>query len=219
MSDFSRLLASKFHTLTSTPAAEPPAPQAFNWESWRNGDFYAYLESQAGAIADMGFTAVWLPPPTASVSPQGYMPTDLYDLDSKYGTEAELRECLAALKAAGLKTLADAVLNHRCAARQDESGTWNLFGGRLDWDQRAIVGDDPNVSAAASLSCQSENAIETNQPPTHPPTNYRPPPKIKSQFRGRGNRSSGDAFAAAPNVDHSQVRWLFGNARFEQRSE
>jgi hypothetical protein len=127
--------------------------QAFNWESWRNGDFYAYLESQAGAIADMGFTAVWLPPPTASVSPQGYMPTDLYDLNSKYGTEAELRSCLAALKAAGLKTLADAVLNHRCAARQDESGAWNLFGGRLDWDQHAIVGDDPNVS---SLSCQSK---------------------------------------------------------------
>lgn len=40
-----------------------------------------------------------------------------------------------------LQVLGDAVLNHRCAQRQDESGTWNLYGGRLDWDQRAIVGE------------------------------------------------------------------------------
>ena len=65
--------------------------------------------------------------------------------------------------------LGDAVLNHRCAQAQDESGVWNRYGGRMAWDARAIVGDDPN-------------------------------------FRGRGNRSSGDIFAAAPNIDHSQVR-------------
>lgn len=63
--------------------------------------------------------------------------------------------------------LGDAVLNHRCAQAQDSNGVWNVFGGKLAWDARAIVGDDPN-------------------------------------FRGRGNRSTGDIFHAAPNVDHSQ---------------
>lgn len=32
------------------------------------------------------------------------------------------------------------VLNHRCAQFQDEQGVWNKYGGRLSWDQRAIVG-------------------------------------------------------------------------------
>jgi glycosidase len=95
------------------------------------------------------------------------MPGDLYNLNSKYGSEEQLIGCVAALKAAGLKVLGDAVLNHRCAQHQDEQGRWNKYGGRLAWDQRAIVGDDHN-------------------------------------FGGRGNKSSGDFFSAAPNVDHSQ---------------
>ena len=38
-------------------------------------------------IADAGITSVWLPPPSDSVSPQGYLPRDLYDLNSAYGSE------------------------------------------------------------------------------------------------------------------------------------
>ena len=33
-----------------------------------------------------------------------------------------------ALKEAGLVPLADIVINHRCADRQDEHGVWNQFG-------------------------------------------------------------------------------------------
>ncbi|KAL6767213.1 hypothetical protein ACKKBG_A39070 [Auxenochlorella protothecoides x Auxenochlorella symbiontica] len=130
--------------------APPPAPegsgrevllQGFNWESWRHG-WYDQLACRAGEIADAGFTAVWLPPPTASVSPQGYLPSDLYDLDSAYGSEAALRSCVAALHSHGLLALGDVVLNHRCAERRGPCGRYNLFGGRLDWDAAAIVGDD-----------------------------------------------------------------------------
>ena len=46
---------------------------------------------QAQRFADMGFTVIWLPPPTTSVAPQGYMPLDYYNLNSAYGTEEELR--------------------------------------------------------------------------------------------------------------------------------
>lgn len=46
---------------------------------------------QADTIAAAGVTTIWLPPPTDSVSQQGYMPTDLYNLNSRYGSEDELR--------------------------------------------------------------------------------------------------------------------------------
>lgn len=46
---------------------------------------------QADQFADLGITCIWLPPPTDSVSPQGYMPGDLYNLNSKYGTQEDLR--------------------------------------------------------------------------------------------------------------------------------
>lgn len=140
--------------------------QAFNWESHRE-DWWNKVAMQAHWFADAGFTVVWLPPPTDSVSDEGYLPRDLYNLNSKYGAEEELRRCVAALQSAGLKVLGDAVLNHRCAHHQDENGVWNQFGGRLAWDESAIVSDDPN-------------------------------------FGGRGNKSTGDFFHAAPNVDHTQ---------------
>jgi alpha-amylase len=42
------------------------------------------------------------------------------------------------LQGAGLKVLADIVINHRCAAAQDEQGVWNVFGGKLAWDADAV---------------------------------------------------------------------------------
>jgi len=44
----------------------------------------------------------------------------------------------------GIKVLGDVVLNHRCAHYQNQSGVWNIFGGPLNWDDRAIVSDDPH---------------------------------------------------------------------------
>lgn len=44
----------------------------------------------------------------------------------------------------GINVLGDAVLNHRCAQFQNPNGIWNIFGGRLDWDDRAVVADDPH---------------------------------------------------------------------------
>lgn len=140
--------------------------QAFNWESWHQ-NWWETLEGQVDAIADMGFTVVWLPPPTDSVSQQGYMPRDLYNLNSNYGSQEQLVRLIRKLQSRGIKVVGDAVLNHRCAQAQDAKGIWNQFGGRMSWDERAIVGDDPN-------------------------------------YHGAGNRSSGDIFTSAPNVDHSQ---------------
>jgi hypothetical protein len=44
-------------------------PQAFNWESHKH-QLYKQLVQRSKGIADAGFTAIWLPPPSDSVSPQ-----------------------------------------------------------------------------------------------------------------------------------------------------
>ncbi|XAR65154.1 Alpha-amylase [Bertholletia excelsa] len=141
--------------------------QGFNWESHKSGRWYMELLEKAAEISSLGFTVVWLPPPTDSVSPEGYMPTDLYNLNSRYGSMDELKLIVERFHEVGIRVLGDVVLNHRCAQYRNQNGIWNIFGGRLNWDDRAIVADDPH-------------------------------------FQGRGNKSSGDNFHAAPNIDHSQ---------------
>ncbi|GBF99921.1 glycoside hydrolase [Raphidocelis subcapitata] len=119
--------------------------QAFNWESHKKGTDLPplYVAARAKEWADEGFTAVWLPPPSDSVSPQGYLPRDLYQLNSAYGTEGELRAALSALHEHGVKAIADIVINHRCASFQGDGGKWNKFGGRLAWDSSAICNNNP----------------------------------------------------------------------------
>lgn len=58
--------------------------QGFNWESHKSGRWYQELQEKAAELASLGFTVVWLPPPTESISPEGYMPKDLYNLNSRY---------------------------------------------------------------------------------------------------------------------------------------
>ncbi|KAD3642219.1 hypothetical protein R6Q59_004846 [Mikania micrantha] len=141
--------------------------QGFNWESNKSGKWYVELEEKVAELASLGFTVVWLPPPTESISPEGYMPRDLYNLNSRYGNADELKSLVKKFHKVGIRVLGDAVINHRCAHYQNQNGIWNIFGGLLNWDDRAVVGDDPH-------------------------------------FQGRGNKSSGDNFHAAPNIDHSQ---------------
>ncbi|PSR88362.1 Alpha-amylase [Actinidia chinensis var. chinensis] len=141
--------------------------QGFNWESHKSGRWYMELLERAAEISSLGFTVVWLPPPTESVSPEGYMPRDLYNLSSRYGNVEELKLLVKRFHEVGIRVLGDVVLNHRCAQYKNQNGVWNIFGGRLNWDDRAVVADDPH-------------------------------------FEGRGNKSSGDNFHAAPNIDHSQ---------------
>ncbi|GLI71249.1 hypothetical protein VaNZ11_016372 [Volvox africanus] len=116
--------------------------QGFNWESHRQR-LYRQLTGRVKDIADAGFTAVWMPPPSDSVSPQGYLPRDLYSLDSAYGTEGELRDLIVSFHQHNIKVIADIVINHRCANSQGNDGKWNKFGGRLAWDSSAICSNNP----------------------------------------------------------------------------
>lgn len=78
-------------------------------------------------MQDLGVTQCWLPPPSQSVSRQGYLPGQLYDFNTHYGSEAQLRKLLDDLRDAEIAPLADIVINHRCADQQDQNGCWNIF--------------------------------------------------------------------------------------------
>ncbi|KAL3525856.1 hypothetical protein ACH5RR_014228 [Cinchona calisaya] len=125
--------------------------QGFNWESWRRR-WYLDLAAKATDLSRSGITAVWLPPPTESVAPQGYMPSDLYNLNSAYGSVEELKHCINEMHNQDLLALGDVVLNHRCAHKQSPNGIWNIFGGKLAWGPEAIVCDDPNFQGRGNPS-------------------------------------------------------------------
>mmetsp|Transcript_43695 Transcript_43695/g.170981 ORF Transcript_43695/g.170981 Transcript_43695/m.170981 type:complete len:491 (-) Transcript_43695:840-2312(-) len=122
--------------------------QAFDWDSSKyrgsSGNWYKKVLSNVGLLADMGVTMVWLPPPTDSLSKEGYLPRVLDKLESAYGSEGDLRELLSSLKKAGIHPIADTVLNHRCASFQGSNGAWTKFGGKYAWDDTAIVANDPS---------------------------------------------------------------------------
>ena len=131
--------------------------QGFNWESCNekaNNDrsWYQLLTDKVPEIAAAGFTSVWMPPPTKSVSKQGYLPTDLYDLNSFYGSEDELRSCVARMREYNITPVADIVINHRCAEAQDDAGRWNKYTGKIDWDARAITCENPQFGGQGAQS-------------------------------------------------------------------
>lgn len=93
-------------------------------------------------LAEAGFTSLWLPPSSSSLAPQGYLPKDLYCLDSDYGTESELRDLLQLINTKGLRAMADIVINHRVANMQGSGGYYNRYdGSSMPWDENAVTAD------------------------------------------------------------------------------
>jgi len=138
--------------------------QGFNWDSHNahsGRSLYRRLSERVAEIAALGCSAVWLPPCSQSLAPQGYMPQRLYCLDSAYGSEQELRALLAELAEARLLALADVVLNHRCAVRRGREGRWNVFEGggapgQACWDASAITRNGAEWAGAGNWGTGEE---------------------------------------------------------------
>lgn len=67
--------AEPHHTVIALP------PSTDSWK--QTGGYYNHMAAKAEEIAALGVSAVWLPPFAESVSPQGYLPGDLYNLNSR----------------------------------------------------------------------------------------------------------------------------------------
>uniref|UniRef100_A0A803MX32 Alpha-amylase n=1 Tax=Chenopodium quinoa TaxID=63459 RepID=A0A803MX32_CHEQI len=113
--------------------------QAFNWESHKF-DWWRNLEKKMPDIAKSGFTSVWLPPASQSLSPEGYLPQNLYSLNSAYGSEHLLKALLHKMKQHKVRPMADIVINHRVGTTKGHGGMYNRYDGMsLSWDEHAVT--------------------------------------------------------------------------------
>ena len=121
--------------------------QGFHWRS-HEIDWYQILIDNAPKIQQLGFDYIWLPPCSASVDPQGYLPTEWYNLNSQYGTEDQLKKAIATLRSGEhpVESLADIVVNHRC--------------GLNDWaDFRNPTFADDGVTDPAAVEQANRRAV------------------------------------------------------------
>ncbi len=150
-------IAALFSLTMITPVvADPPAKvssgimmQGFGWGSMAGGDignWFRNLEGKADDMKALGIDFLWFPPVTRSVSREGYLPCDYYDLGTPgnttfYGDEASLKSVLKTLNEKGIVPVADIVINHRCASHKDKNGVYNIYNfpsGKAVWEQWAI---------------------------------------------------------------------------------
>ncbi|KAG0474863.1 hypothetical protein HPP92_014549 [Vanilla planifolia] len=113
--------------------------QGFNWESHKH-IWWDNLEKKVDDLAESGFTSVWLPPATHSLSPEGYLPQDLYLLDSSYGSKHQLKALLQKLSHFKIRAMADIVINHRVGTVQGHGALYNRYDGiPMSWDEHAVT--------------------------------------------------------------------------------
>lgn len=110
--------------------------QGFHWNSWKTGTWYTNLGGKAADMKDLGVTHVWFPPPSDSAATEGYLPRQLNLLNSSYGTEAQLTSVISQLKAQGIHSIADVVINHRVG-----TANWADFTNPA-WDCKSVVNND-----------------------------------------------------------------------------
>jgi len=106
--------------------------QYFEWNVPADGSLWRQLADKARELANLGTTAVWMPPAYKGMNGAndvGYAVYDLYDLGefdqkgsvrTKYGTRDELLAAVKAVKDAGMHAYADVVLNHRMGGDEIE---------------------------------------------------------------------------------------------------
>ncbi len=126
--------------------------QGFNWASATESSsttWYQTMINNADAIKSE-FAYVWFPPPSLAASDEGYLPTQLNDLDSEYGTETQLKEAISAIAPA--KAIADVVINHRCG-----STDWGDFTNpKWNDDFYSICSDDEGFTSSAAMTASSK---------------------------------------------------------------
>ena len=132
--------------------------QYFEWYLPKACGLWKRLKEEAPALAEKGFTALWLPPAYKGQRGDeevGYAVYDLYDLGefdqkgtvpTKYGTMKEYIEAVEACRKAGISVYTDIVFNHMVEG--DELETVDVVD--FDWNDRNQQVDGPKTIQALS---------------------------------------------------------------------
>ncbi|KAJ1028121.1 hypothetical protein NDA13_003568 [Ustilago tritici] len=147
--------------------------QAFEWYTQGEGKHWKWLGENAKRFADIGITAVWIPPPTkgASASSTGYDIYDTWDLGefahprdkeagvqppnrTKYGTRQELEAALKELRKNGILIYVDAVLNHRMGADELQTFKARMVGQN---DRSKLISDAYDIEGWTKFTFPGRN--------------------------------------------------------------
>ena len=115
--------------------------QYFEWYMDCKQNLWNDIASNAEKLADIGITALWLPPAYKGIggaNEVGYGVYDVYDLGefdqkgtikTKYGSKEEYLNCIITLKQNGIESYADIVLNHKMGADMLQT----IPATKVDW--------------------------------------------------------------------------------------
>jgi hypothetical protein len=182
------VLLQGFFKLPNPTRAVPSPADGDNTIPW----WWDHLASQANALRQAGFSAVWLPPvlkTSAGVSKgaDGYGPFDDYDIGSKsqmgsfptrFGSREQLQRCVATFRANGIDVYLDMVEHHR-----------DGDPGNFVFATRALMA--PTASAdfrkIRSTSCPTFGAIRISE--DRPGTTFRLAANSRRSMRSRRTMS------------------------------
>jgi alpha-amylase len=138
------------------PAINGTMLQCFHWDYPTGGRLWDEIAGNAAALAQAGFTALWLPSPCKAADGAqdvGYGIYDLFDLGefdqrgsiaTKYGTRPQLENAIRTAQTAGLQVYIDTVLNHKGGA----DGTEVVSATPVSADNRNIeIGPARDIEA------------------------------------------------------------------------
>ncbi|KAH9532111.1 hypothetical protein CY35_19G072200 [Sphagnum magellanicum] len=148
--------------------------QGFNWESPKRYPWWTYLQSKVEELVELGVTDLWLPPASQSVDKNGYLPGQLYNLDASRYG-----------KSMELRDLIDMLHTHNICAIADIVINHRTAGHqdpRGHWNIFDGGVEDKRLAWGA-WAVVDDDAYDSG---------------------GQGHHDSGESYAAAPDLDHTQ---------------
>ena len=137
--------------------------QAYNWNSCKLGkSWWKTVKSNSSMIKDK-FEYVWFPPVSDSGSDNGYLPRQLNDLNSAYGSASDLIAAINSVKSEYTKPIADIVINHRVGTTSWGDFTNPTWGNVKKVSYYTICNNDEGFSNsnADMYGCSARGGADT----------------------------------------------------------
>ncbi len=167
--------------------------QAFDWNVQNQPagqTWYNVISQNRNEINDAGIDLIWMPPPSNSAAPQGYLPRELYNFDSAYGTETQLRNLINQYHALDIKVISDIVINHRVGSNDAVTFT------NPAWPTYYITADDEGRNF---VNFPVEFSINND---------FFPGTDLKADGSSGGFAAARDLDHENPEVRQEIIRWM-----------